>query len=158
LTTPAMWLNNSPLGSIIFASFLNPANSSVVAPSATSALITNLALSFLHLLEQAFLCICSYRVIYASCDAACSSMTTLPLSCKAAFSLAADNESCITASSYFYQITVLPALFSSPHFSPGSREQAQDSCLRAPFWSEKRSHSDGLSEEQAYGREDQPEP
>jgi malate dehydrogenase (oxaloacetate-decarboxylating)(NADP+) len=42
----------------------------------------------------------------------------------------------------------------SPHFSPGSREQAQDSCSSAPLWSEKRSHSYGLSEEQAYGHED----
>ncbi|MGB5516859.1 MAG: hypothetical protein WBO73_00115 [Gammaproteobacteria bacterium] len=47
---------------------------------------------------------------------------------------------------------------SSPHFSPGSREQAQDSCSYAPLWSEKRSNSYGLSEEQAYGHEDQPEP
>jgi hypothetical protein len=31
----------------------------------------------------------------------------------------------------------------SPHFSPGSREQAQDSCSQAPLWSEKRSHSLG---------------
>ncbi len=46
----------------------------------------------------------------------------------------------------------------SPHFSPGSRKQAQDSCAYAPLWSEKRSHSYGLSEEQAYGHEDQPEP
>ncbi|MBT8126908.1 MAG: hypothetical protein HKP12_06065 [Gammaproteobacteria bacterium] len=42
---------------------------------------------------------------------------------------------------------------SSPHFSPGSREQAQE----APPWSEKRSISYGLSEEQAYGHEDQSE-
>jgi hypothetical protein len=47
---------------------------------------------------------------------------------------------------------------SSPHFSPGSRAQAQDSCLQAPLWSEKRSNSYGLSEEQACGHEDQPEP
>ena len=46
----------------------------------------------------------------------------------------------------------------SPHFSPGCREQVQDSCSKAPLWSEKRSDSYGLSEEQAYGREDQPEP
>jgi hypothetical protein len=46
----------------------------------------------------------------------------------------------------------------SLHYSPGSREQAQHSCSKAPLWSEKRSHSYGLSEEQAYGREDQPEP
>jgi hypothetical protein len=46
----------------------------------------------------------------------------------------------------------------SPHFSPGSREQAQDSCSQAPLWSEKRSHSYGLSEEQAYAREARPEP
>ena len=46
----------------------------------------------------------------------------------------------------------------NPHFSPGSREQAQDSCSKAPLWNEKRSHSYGLSEEQAYGNEDQPEP
>ncbi|MGB5604525.1 MAG: hypothetical protein WBO14_19035, partial [Gammaproteobacteria bacterium] len=45
-----------------------------------------------------------------------------------------------------------------PHFSPGSWEQAQDSCSKAPLWSEKRSDSYGLSEEQAYGHEDQPEP
>jgi len=46
----------------------------------------------------------------------------------------------------------------NPHFSPGSREQAQDSYSKAPLWSEKRSNSYGLSEEQAYGYEDQPEP
>jgi len=46
----------------------------------------------------------------------------------------------------------------NPHFSPGSREQAQDSCYKAPLWSEKRSESYGLSEEQAYGHEGQPEP
>ncbi|MGB5455426.1 MAG: hypothetical protein WBO18_05560, partial [Gammaproteobacteria bacterium] len=46
----------------------------------------------------------------------------------------------------------------SPHFAPGSREPAQDSCSQAPLWSEKRSNSYGLSEEQAYGHEDQPEP
>jgi len=46
----------------------------------------------------------------------------------------------------------------SPHFSQGSREQAKDSCSKAPLWSEKRSNSYGLSEEQAYGHEDQPEP
>ena len=45
----------------------------------------------------------------------------------------------------------------SPYFSPGSREQAQDSCSKAPLWREKRSHSYGLSEEQAYGLEGQPE-
>jgi hypothetical protein len=38
--------------------------------------------------------------------------------------------------------------------TPGTREQAQE----APLWSEKRSHSYGLSEEQDYGHEDQPEP
>ena len=42
----------------------------------------------------------------------------------------------------------------SPHFSPGSRKQAQDSCSKAPLWSEKRSNGYGLSEEQAYGHED----
>ena len=42
----------------------------------------------------------------------------------------------------------------NPHFSPGSREQAQDSCSSALLWSEKRSNSYGLSEEQAYGHED----
>ncbi|MGB5677108.1 MAG: hypothetical protein WBN36_04755, partial [Gammaproteobacteria bacterium] len=31
----------------------------------------------------------------------------------------------------------------SPHFSPGSREQAQDSCSKAPLWSEKCSNSLG---------------
>jgi hypothetical protein len=35
----------------------------------------------------------------------------------------------------------------NPHFSPGSREQAQDSCSKAPLWSEKHSNSYGLSEE-----------
>jgi len=49
-------------------------------------------------------------------------------------------------------------MLASPHFSPGSREQAQDSYSKAPLWSEKRSNSYGLSEEQAYGYEDQPEP
>jgi len=48
--------------------------------------------------------------------------------------------------------------FSSPHFSPGSREQAQDPCSKAPLWNEKRSNSYGLSEEQVYGHEDQSEP
>jgi hypothetical protein len=42
----------------------------------------------------------------------------------------------------------------SPHFSPGSRKQAQDSRSKAPLWSEKRSNGYGLSEEQAYGHED----
>ena len=37
------------------------------------------------------------------------------------------------------------------HFSSGSREQA-------PLWSEKHSHSYGLSKEQTYGHEDSPEP
>jgi hypothetical protein len=46
----------------------------------------------------------------------------------------------------------------NPHFSPGSREQAQDSGSKALRWSEKRSNSYGLSEEQALGHEDQPEP
>jgi hypothetical protein len=46
----------------------------------------------------------------------------------------------------------------SPHFSLGSREQAQDSFPQAPLWSEKRSNSYGLSEEQACVHEDQPEP
>jgi hypothetical protein len=46
----------------------------------------------------------------------------------------------------------------SPHFSPGSRKQAQNSGSKAPLWSEKRSKSYGLSEEQAFGHEDQPEP
>ncbi|MGD8933548.1 MAG: hypothetical protein PVF35_02115, partial [Gammaproteobacteria bacterium] len=46
----------------------------------------------------------------------------------------------------------------SPHFSPGSRELTKDSCSQAPFWSEKHSHSYGLSEEQACGHEDEPEP
>ncbi|MGB5604286.1 MAG: hypothetical protein WBO14_17825, partial [Gammaproteobacteria bacterium] len=31
----------------------------------------------------------------------------------------------------------------SPHLSPGSLEQAQDSCSQAPLWSEKRSNSLG---------------
>ena len=48
-------------------------------------------------------------------------------------------------------------IYANPHFSPGSREQAQDSYSKAPLWSEKRSNSYGLSEEQAYGYEDQPE-
>jgi hypothetical protein len=48
----------------------------------------------------------------------------------------------------------IPELSSfNPHFSPGSRKQAQDSCSKAPLWSEKHSHSYGLSEEQAYGHE-----
>jgi len=36
------------------------------------------------------------------------------------------------------------------HFSTGSREQVQDSGSQAPLWSETLSHSNGLSEEQAY--------
>jgi hypothetical protein len=44
----------------------------------------------------------------------------------------------------------------SPHFSPESRERA-GWCAHAPTWPEKRSQSCGLSEEQGYGREDQPE-
>ena len=52
----------------------------------------------------------------------------------------------------------LPLQSRSTHFSPGSREQAQDSCSLAPLWSEKPSHSYGLSEEQACEHEDQPEP
>jgi len=31
-------------------------------------------------------------------------------------------------------------------------------CSKAPLWSEKRSNGYGLSEEQAYGHEDEPEP
>ncbi|MGB5457543.1 MAG: hypothetical protein WBO18_16450, partial [Gammaproteobacteria bacterium] len=46
----------------------------------------------------------------------------------------------------------------SQHFSPGSREQAQDSCSKARLWSDKRSNSYGLSEKQACGHEDQSEP
>ncbi len=46
----------------------------------------------------------------------------------------------------------------SPHFSPGSRELAKDLCSQAQFWSEKHSHSYGLSEAQACGHEDEPEP
>ena len=38
--------------------------------------------------------------------------------------------------------------------STGSGKQAQDSCSKAPLWSEKRSNGYGLSEEQAYGHED----
>jgi hypothetical protein len=37
----------------------------------------------------------------------------------------------------------------NPYFSPGLREQAQDSGSKALLWSEKRSNSYGLSEEQA---------
>ena len=64
----------------------------------------------------------------------------------------------IDKSSYapLYILDNLPC--SSLHFSSGSRKQAQDSCSKAPLWSEKRSHSYGLSEEQACGHEDQPEP
>ena len=88
---------------------LNPANSSAMAPSATSLLIPSPGLSFQRLLKWAFLRISSCRVIYASCSSACYSMTTLLLSRKAAFSLVADNESCFTTSSCFYQDTVLLA-------------------------------------------------
>ena len=82
--------------------FSNPASSSAMAPSATSLLIPSLALSFLHLLKKAFLCVCSYQVIYVSCSSACCSMTTPPLSCKATFSLVANNEACFTSSQRFY--------------------------------------------------------
>jgi hypothetical protein len=69
------------------------------------------------------------------------------------------HEGAKVAKNYFVGLTVeFCHLDSNPHFSPGSREQAQDSCSEAPRWSEKRSHSYGLSEEQAYGHEDQPEP
>ncbi len=51
-------------------------------------------------------------------------------------------------------VELVLGLTTSPHFSPGSRKQAQDSCSKAPLWSEKRSNDYGLSEEQAYGHED----
>ena len=52
------------------------------------------------------------------------------------------------------EVSPIPELNSfNPHFSPGSRKQAQDSCSKAPLWSEKHSHSYGLSDEQAYGHE-----
>jgi hypothetical protein len=52
-----------------------------------------------------------------------------------------------------HQLHIFLIYITSWHFSPGSREQAQDSGSKVLLWSEKRSNSYGLNEEQAFGHE-----